>query len=279
MNFRSTCDLINIIFKNISYIPRDIDLVVGIPRSGMLAASYISLLLNKPLVNFNGYLEGRVFETGMTRKPFIKIPGPGKKKVLIVDDSINVGDQLKECKEKIKSAKISDKIYWLCVIGSPESKNKVDYCFDVCSQPRIFEWNMMTSAILKKTCMDIDDVIALSASRTLEGYNVTDLSNVLPLYLPARPVAHLVTCRLEKEREVTVKWLEKHGVKYENLHMMQYDTEAERRKDGKHANYKADVYIETKCKLFIESSEVQAVKIAKISKKPVLAIDTMKLYK
>lgn len=278
MNFRSTSDLINIIFRNISYLPRDIDLVVGIPRSGMLAASYISLLLNKPLVNFNGYLEGRVFEMGLTRKPFIKVKENGKKKVLIVDDSINVGDQIGACKEKLKSAKISDKIFWLAVIGTSESRSKVDYCFNICNQPRVFEWNLMTSAILKKSCMDIDDVLTLSADRTKGGKD-RGYGDLLPLYLPVRPVEHLVTCRIEKDRNVTEEWLKRYGVQYNNLHMMQYDTEEERRKDSKHAEYKAEVYLKTKCKLFIESSERQSLKIAKITKKPVLCIDTMKLYK
>lgn len=278
MNFRSTCDLMTMIFKNMPYIPRGIDLVVGIPRSGMLVASYISILLNKPLVDFDGYLKGEIFDVGLTRKPFVKLSNREVKRVLIVDDSIRTGNQMQTCKEKLQATDIKDKIYWLAAIATDESKKKINYYFDICEQPRIFEWNMMTSAKLKDICMDIDDVITLSASRT-KGGEERDYSNLLPLYLPGRPVAHLVTCRIEKDRGVTEEWLKRYNVKYGKLHMMQYETEAERRKDRKHANYKADVYIKTKCKLFIESSEAQAVNIAKLSKKPVLCIDTMKVYK
>lgn len=58
MNFRTIGDLNSVIYKNLQKIPQDIDLVVGIPRSGMLAGSIISLLLNEPLADFNSLLNG-----------------------------------------------------------------------------------------------------------------------------------------------------------------------------------------------------------------------------
>ena len=52
MNFRTVSDLTKTIMKKIDIIPSDIDLIVGIPRSGLLVANYIALLLNKPITKF-----------------------------------------------------------------------------------------------------------------------------------------------------------------------------------------------------------------------------------
>lgn len=43
MQYRTLADLSNLIRKNIYKVPHDIDLVVGIPRSGMLPANIIAM--------------------------------------------------------------------------------------------------------------------------------------------------------------------------------------------------------------------------------------------
>ena len=46
MQYRTIRDLSDLIRRNLWKIPHDIDLVVGVPRSGMLPASMIALYLN-----------------------------------------------------------------------------------------------------------------------------------------------------------------------------------------------------------------------------------------
>ena len=46
MNYRSLNDLSRLSTAGACQIPNDVELVVGIPRSGMLAASIIALKLN-----------------------------------------------------------------------------------------------------------------------------------------------------------------------------------------------------------------------------------------
>ena len=48
MNYRSIADLNHTILKQLHMLPRDFDLVVGVPRSGMLPANLIALYLNLP---------------------------------------------------------------------------------------------------------------------------------------------------------------------------------------------------------------------------------------
>jgi orotate phosphoribosyltransferase-like protein len=56
MNFRSIADLSAAISTNLNKVPRDVDVIVGIPRSGVHAASIISLGLKLPLTNIDGLI-------------------------------------------------------------------------------------------------------------------------------------------------------------------------------------------------------------------------------
>ncbi len=64
MNFRSIQDLNEAIVRGLPRIPRDVDLVVGIPRSGLLAGSILALHLNVPLTDLQGLIEGRTIQSG-----------------------------------------------------------------------------------------------------------------------------------------------------------------------------------------------------------------------
>ena len=65
MNYRSVADLNETLTSRLSVIPRDIDLVVGIPRSGMLAANLLALHLNLPVIDVEGFIEGRRLGCGV----------------------------------------------------------------------------------------------------------------------------------------------------------------------------------------------------------------------
>ena len=67
MNFRTYEDLSRIISNNLYKIPSDVDLVVGIPRSGLMVATMISLYLNLPLTDVDNFLEGKLISTGGTK--------------------------------------------------------------------------------------------------------------------------------------------------------------------------------------------------------------------
>ena len=46
MNYRNIDDLNHCILQHLSILPRDFDLIVGIPRSGMFPANLLALYLN-----------------------------------------------------------------------------------------------------------------------------------------------------------------------------------------------------------------------------------------
>ncbi len=99
MYYRNINDLNKIILKRLSIIPRDFDLIVGIPRSGMLPANLLALYLNKPYTDINSFLNGHIYKSG-ARSQFFDIKD--FKKILVVDDSIASGAAMEKCKRALR---------------------------------------------------------------------------------------------------------------------------------------------------------------------------------
>lgn len=286
MNYRSIADLSNTIRNNLYKIPRDVDLVVGIPRSGMLAANVIALALNLKVTDLSGFLCDTPLKHGLIRKTRSEnIVRPSQaKKILVVDDSINTGNALENTKSLIKSNNFtqSQTILYCAIYASPNQKNRPDIIFEVVKQPRLFEWNVMHRGVTEKSCLDIDGVLCLDPTKVenddgdaYEGF----LLNTLPLHLPSYRVGHLVTSRLEKYRKQTEEWLKQHEIVYDKLHMLNLPDAETRRKLRCHASFKANVYKGLQeAELFIESDDSQAREISKLSGKPVLCVTSQIMY-
>lgn len=286
MNYRSIADLSDTIRNNLDKIPRDIDLVVGIPRSGMLAANIIALSLNLKVIDLSGFLSDTPLHHGLIRKTrSAKVNRPSQaQKVLIVDDSIDTGASLKEARSLVEKSKYahSQVVLYCTIYASLNHSYSPDIIFEIVRQPRLFEWNVMHREFTNKSCFDIDGVLCTDPSKEEnddgEAYN-DFLLNSLPLHNPTYPLGHLVTSRLEKYRKQTEEWLAKHEVAYEKLHMLDLPDGETRRKLGCHASFKAKVYKSLGgSELFIESDDTQAREISKLSGKPVLCITTQKMY-
>merc|ERR1711991_1041573 len=65
------------------------------------------------------------------------------------------------------------------------------------------------------------------------------------------------------------KWLEKHGIKYNELVMLDLPDQKARQKANCHGTHKAKTYQDGKYNLFIESELFQANEINRITGKPV----------
>ncbi len=281
MNFRTYNDLTKCIVKNLHRIPRDIDLVVGVPRSGTMAGNIIALYLNLPFTDLDHFIHHDPLKTGTTRKysGWIKEISDAKH-VLIVDDSISSGDSMREVRETLSHSEFTCKITTLAVYGLMMSRNQVDICLETVEQPRMFEWNFMHSWQLKHCCLDIDGVLCEDPKRFQndDGEKYMDfVKNAPPKFIPTKPVGRLVSSRLEKYRDATAAWMAKFGIEYDELILMEGVTAAERALSGSHAEHKAKVYSQCDAILFIESSYDQALEICKISGKPVLCVENMEI--
>ena len=91
LQYRNYKDLNSLIHNVDLHAYSDFDLVVGVPRSGMIPAYMIGLLLNLPVIDIECYVNGLIPFVGNRVNKNIK----EFKKVLVVDDSIKFGRQLK----------------------------------------------------------------------------------------------------------------------------------------------------------------------------------------
>ncbi|HRZ25802.1 MAG TPA: phosphoribosyltransferase, partial [Spirochaetota bacterium] len=66
--YKSYSDLCRDIINNIYKINTNVDLIVGNPRSGMLPAVIIGLLMNKPVADIDSYLSGKIWGSGLRGK-------------------------------------------------------------------------------------------------------------------------------------------------------------------------------------------------------------------
>lgn len=275
MQYVSIADLSRMIMRNLHKVPHDIDLVVGIPRSGLLPANMIALYLNIRLTDIDSFVQNKVYSSGyrMSAREVRPI-----KKILVVDDSVQYGRAIKEAKEKLQVLEKNYEILYLAPIVSSEGSKLVDIYFTVIDDLRLFEWNVFHHNFLSNACLDIDGVLCKDPVIDDDGPLYRDfLMSAEPLFLPTVPVKTLVSCRLEKYRELTEKWLQEHNIQYKELILLDFPDKTARVNWGRHGEYKALCYKKSGATLFIESSDRQAQIIARLSHKPVLCVQTNEL--
>lgn len=266
MNFRTYEELTDCIIKNLHKIPRDIDLIVGIPRSGTMVASILALYLNLPFTDVENFVNQGVLKTGNTRKckGWIKRIEDAEH-VLVVDDSISSGRAIEEVKARFRENNVSCRTTFLAIYALKISCRKTDIYFELCEQPRMFEWNYMHHWALEYCCIDIDGIICEEFENNrhsnTEEY-VEALKKIEPKLIPTQKVGCLVTDRWEKCREETEKWLRKYSIDYEQLIL---------------TNNKAEIYKKSKSILFFENDYEQALEICNLSGKPVFCVGERKL--
>ncbi|CAM3010472.1 Uncharacterized protein, HAD superfamily [Flavobacterium succinicans] len=270
MYYRNVKDLNNIILQRLSIIPRDFDLIVGVPRSGMLPANLLALYLNRPYTDIHSFLNGHIYKAG-ARGQFFDISE--FKNVLVVDDSIASGAAMVEVKENLKHLNDQFNIKYCAIYVIPGKEKMVDYFFETVPLPRYFQWNILNHTTLEKACFDIDGVLCADPlpEQNDDGEKYIDfILNAPPLFIPGSKIGTIVTSRLEKFRKETETWLAANNIKYNDLVMLDLPNMEARQRANNHGDHKAKTYLSKPYVLFIESEYHQAVEINRLSKKPVL---------
>lgn len=272
MHFRSISDLYRDVWAALGRLPHDIDIVVGIPRSGMLPASMIALARNLPLADIDGFVEGRILNAGHTRREGAEGRG-GFAHALVIDDSCLTGTSMREARAKL--AHLDCRLTFAAVYGPTRETTAVDFICAKVPEPRVFEWNVLHHPLVSRACFDIDGVLCVDPTEAQndDGARYLDfLQTATVLHRPRREIAMLVTSRLEKYRRPTEDWLARQGIRYRELRMLDLPDAETRRRLGAHASFKAGVYRESGQDLFVESELHQARDIARLSGKPVLSL-------
>ena len=272
MNFVSYSQLVKDVIDWAQTLDQDYDGVVGIPRSGMLVANILALHWNIKFGELGTFASNGILLAGGGRDLDREI-----KKILIVDDSILSGKSISKAK------KLCRELPYTIHYGAPYVKHNMKSWlhYKVMNLPRVFEWNVFNHYWLRRACVDIDGVLCRDPTQQENDDGVryrNFLSTVGPKYRPRVQILALVTNRLEKYRAETVAWLKKWNIDYQELHMIDLPTAAERRKKGVHILHKSTIFKNEKYAFFIESSERQSNGIFQSTQKPVLCTDTMSIY-
>lgn len=282
MQFRSISDMNDTILNGMHRLPRDLDLVIGIPRSGMMAAEFVALLANIRLTDLDSYIAGHVYSSGVTKTVSMRNSAGGRKRVLVIDDSINGGTAMRQAKARVADANLGDDVIFAAVYGPKPAHPDADLVLETVPWPRMFQWNFMHHKFLKQSCIDIDGVLCHdpTAAENDDGKAyLRFLTEARPLYQMTRPLGTLVTSRLEKYRPQTEDWLAANDVTYDRLVMLDLPSKAERQRLGAHGTFKGEYFRDSDAILFIESENRQAVRIAELAGKPVLCLQSHRMIR
>lgn len=275
MNYKTVADLNADVHRLAKSLPQDIDLIAGIPRSGLLAANLLCLHLDVPMIDIDGLCDGRTFDTGSRFEHHDSLDELDS--VLVLDDSVLTGGQMTETRDRLAKHDFPFDISFGAVYISPEGHQYVDHWSEVVPAPRIFEWNILHHTKLTDFCVDIDGVLCRDPTpeENDDGENYREfLSTVEPDIVPKQRIGWLVTSRLEKYRPETERWLDDNGIEYDMLVMMDVPDMETRQERGDYGQYKANVYDSTDADLFIESDRNQAAEICRRTNRSVFCYDT-----
>ena len=254
--FISFHQLVDYTYTWIKYLPHDVDVIVGIPRSGLFVASIISLSMGKPLSTPNSLPS--TYWSCKKESPKRNFVVDGET-LLLVDDSVGSGKTFDEAEQKIRNILPNSKVLKASLFTYNSYKNKLDYYFVV--SPRgytRFEWGLMHSHL---------------------GITATDMDGILcdekgnPYRIPAYTLDMIITSRPESERKTTEEWLKKHNVKYKTLFMWN------KRKYDDAVSFKIRTLFQLRPDWFWESDYPIAVELHKRTGLPILAFDRMELIK
>jgi len=281
LNYKTYKDLSLDIKKNLYKLPKDIDLVVGIPRSGMIPAYMIALMLSKQACSIREFMSGDYKSVATYR---VDVDNDVKN-VIIVDDSINTGHASLDVRNMVTKAGLDKKynITYVAIYYKDDNYKKfIDIAFERVPSPRVFQWNYLNHVFLKEAAFDIDGVLCIDPTKEEndDGPKYKNfILNARPLFIPKHKIPYIITSRLEQYRPETEEWLRKNNVQYDHLIMLSGYTAEERRKLNLHARFKAAQYSRLPdIGLFIESDRNQAEEIARLTGKLCFCASTDELF-
>jgi hypothetical protein len=231
----TNADMAELVVKVSMDLPPDITRVVGIPRSGMMAAAYLATHLHLPLYSL---IDGKCVSvgSGLRMNQYVEREGV----TLVVDDTTANGwtwGRLQDCGFD------KENTCFLSMYCSLECQHIPDFIGKILPLPHLLEWNLFSCGYISSAGLDMDGVIC-------ENNNGTIVPR--PLYLPRNNlVKAIITARPDSYRADTLAWLDKWNVKYEEL-IMWPGSEHERTLDAV-ADYKATAFVISGCTFYIES--------------------------
>lgn len=270
----------------LSKIPPDVTAIAGVARSGLSAATMLSMYLHLPMITIRQTMNDIVPTGNGWRLGGSKHVDP-QGKILVVDDTVMTGNSIKAIAPLVER-ELGNAIY-AAVYVNPLAARKPDIWAVDLQWPHLLEWNLFNSILSPSMAVDFDGILCRDCPPGADddGPRYIDfIRNAQPLYVPRRvPIPLIVTARIEKYRAETEAWLNRHRISWHNLVMHPAANLRERQGDDIPA-YKARHYMNWASHhrpapgpmIFCESEDWQARRIAAISKMMTICPHTAGVY-
>jgi orotate phosphoribosyltransferase len=268
VNYRSVADLNDDIVTWSRRLPGNINVIVGIPRSGLLVANLLALHMNLPMTDVDGLIEGRLIAAGprlnATRPT---VPDLDTLRVLVVDDSVWSGNQMRKIRERITAARLRHVIFYGAVYITPNATDLVDYYHEKVALPRAFEWNVLHHPSLTASCMAMEGVLWPAEIGRIDA--AEGLRELRPIFAPTQPIGRLIATQPERLRVPIQEWLAHHRISYGELVLLDPTDSSIGRDEGCFVRAKASLYRHSNAWIFIEGTIERAAALAQMVRRPV----------
>jgi adenine/guanine phosphoribosyltransferase-like PRPP-binding protein len=276
-DFFTIQDLTTLTLQWVKTFPEQYDVIIGVPRSGMIVASIIACKLGKPLTTPDLMLQNKYWLP--TRDKTIEIGNV--RSALLVDDATGGGQTMQTYYHLLKDAfgnRVN--IVKASLFVEKRSKDKVDLYYKLLTKNFFFEWNLAHATYGARLGVDMDGVLCdeppVEVDMDEQRY-VAWIKNARPNIIPTYTIEVIVTNRLEKYRTITEEWLKRHNVKYRHLIMLNIPSKRLRTPENMIGN-KIKAVKQFDLRWFWESSWTEAQAIYKACRIPVLCMDKMVLF-
>jgi orotate phosphoribosyltransferase len=264
MHYRSVRDLTEHVREWSERLPPEVDLVVGIPRSGLLVANLVALYRNIPMTDVEGLLAGRLLSAGKRITPEQAVLSHDRpRQILVVDDSLWSGGQLGKVRDRIIAADLPHNVRYGAVYVVPESARLVDTFHSKVPIPRVFEWNILHHPLLGMSCVSFEALAGQPAHGDLPP----------PRLQPTYRISHIVAMQPPEAEAGVQAWLQRHGIVYDQLVLV---PPGDLNSDAV-ISRKAEIYRTTRSWLYFESTSEAASRLALATRRPVFALDTWEM--
>jgi uncharacterized HAD superfamily protein len=229
-----------------------VDAIAGVPVSGLAPAGMLSAA------------------TGIKAVPLESVPD-SVKRLLVLEDASGFS---KCIAEKIGQKEGREVLYGT-VYACDRAINDFDLVGCIAPKPRIFTWNLLKSNKTSLIAYDLDGVLCrdpLVAEIDYADKYLKFINEVEPIRKTLTTLGWVVTGRMERYRAQTAHWLDRNGIRVKELVMAKDD---QKHTMDAHARHKAQwLQDHPECILFVESSPVQAKRIAELTGRAVVCATT-----
>jgi len=253
---------------------RDIDIIIGIPRSGLFVANIMAQKFAKPLSTPELFIKNQVW---MSRRM------PKKDKfvnVLLVDDYVSKrGQAMTEAVDILKQYPFPINLTKASLIVTPFSKHLVDSYKKEVPPYSWLEWAFLHIKQVNVVAYDMDGVLCEDIPPGVdadEGKYQQWICNAKSYMIPSYEIDFIISSRLEKYRPQTEAWLKQNGVKYKELILWDVPSKADR--GNNFVQFKIDALAKTQPGVFFESNARIARGVWDEARVPTLCTDEMVMY-